>query len=81
MDTWTPTHQVVATHLEVTIAQVSRIRTGDRLPSLSLMARIKNLTGWSLDAQTKARDERCYARDFNYRLVRWAKTLPREVAE
>lgn len=70
--TWQPTHQVVADELGVTVATVSRIRTGDRLPSLELMDKIETLTDWGISDQIDARKTAdLYAGQFNRALTRW----------
>lgn len=47
--------------LDLSHASVSRIRSGDRLPSLKVMSVIAGLTGWSLDDQMAARNAGTYA--------------------
>lgn len=46
-------------------ASVSRIRSGDRLPSLTVMMEIAKLTKWSLDDQAIAREDGTYAEKFD----------------
>jgi hypothetical protein len=50
--------------LDLSHASVSRIRSGNRLPSLKVMAVIAGLTGWSLDDQVAARESGTYASCF-----------------
>lgn len=50
--------------LDLSHASVSRIRSGDRLPSLKVMSVIAGLTGWSLDDQQTARTTNTYAEQF-----------------
>lgn len=69
---WQPTHQVVADELGLTVATVSRIRSGQRLPSLEVMQNINKLLNWSLDDQAQARDLRSYNAALNTRLEAWA---------
>jgi len=71
---WIPTHQTVANELGLTVATVSRIRTGARLPSFEVMQKIVKLTGWSLDDQATARNRNrgIYAAVLNERLQQWA---------
>lgn len=64
-----PPHSNVAEKLGLTIATVSRIRSGDRLPSLGVMRQISNLYGWTIDQQLEARDLGDYAHEFNRRLA------------
>ena len=75
MDKWLPTHQHVANLLGLTVASVSRIRTGNRLPSLEVMTKIRDLLDWSIDDQTAARDADRYATEFNDRLERHAARI------
>lgn len=72
---WKPTHQTVADELDLTVATVSRIRTGARLPSLETMQKIAELTGWSINDQAESRvmAHSSYARDFNEVLTRWSE--------
>lgn len=70
---WQPTHQTVADELGLTVATVSRIRTGTRLPSLEVMQKIVRLTDWSLHDQAIARDRGVYAAVFNEHLEQWTK--------
>jgi len=72
---WKPTHQTVADELDLTVATVSRIRTGARLPSLETMQKITKLTGWTLDSQVSARDNRRYAMVFNDVLGKWSELV------
>lgn len=48
----------------VSHASVSRIRSGDRKPSIRVMSKISKLTGWSIDGQVASRDKGTYAIDF-----------------
>lgn len=45
-------------------ASVSRIRSGDRLPSIRAMARIARLCDWSIDDQVAAREAGNYPEEF-----------------
>lgn len=49
------TNQRVADDLDITHSAVSRVRSGDRLPSFALMLRIEERIGWDLRDQTDAR--------------------------
>lgn len=51
--------------LGVSHATVSRIRSGNRLPSIGVMSRISELTGWSIDDQVVARNENQYSERFD----------------
>lgn len=46
-------------------ASVSRIRSGDRLPSLDVMHKISYLTGWTMDEQTARRNDGTYNVEFD----------------
>lgn len=64
-----PPHSAVAKVLGLTVATVSRIRSGDRLPSLNVMRLISESYDWSLDDQLVSRDEGTYANEFNRQLA------------
>ena len=49
---------------------VSRIRSGDRLPSIDVMVAIARVYGWKIDAQVRARTEDRYASGFEAVLIR-----------
>lgn len=51
--------------LGVSHATVSRIRSGNRLPSIGVMSRISELTGWSINDQVQARNEGRYSEQFD----------------
>lgn len=57
--TETPTttllNRAVATDLDLSESGVSRLRSGDRMPSLELMQRIEKEYGWAVQAQSNAR--------------------------
>lgn len=59
-----PTNAEVGEKIGLTHSGVSRIRSGDRLPSLDTMAAIERAFGWSRAAQLQARDEGKYAQAF-----------------
>lgn len=46
-------------------ASVSRIRSGDRLPSSEVMALISKLTGWTMDEQFSCRTAGTYSEEFD----------------
>lgn len=58
--------------LGVSHASVSRIRSGDRLPSIRVMSRIATLTGWDVGEQVEAREEGTYAEEFEKAFQRLA---------
>lgn len=49
------TNTQIAEDIGLTHSGVSRIRSGDRLPSISVMAKIADVYGWSPDSQMAAR--------------------------
>lgn len=65
-----PTNQDVAARIGLTHSGVSRIRTGDRLPSVPTMVRIQEAYGWSVQEQTEARARGTYADDFERALTK-----------
>ena len=64
------TNQKVADDLHITHSAVSRIRSGDRLPSLQLIRRIYAAYGWSYDEQMKDLHPERYATEFEKVLIR-----------
>lgn len=62
------TNQRVAEDLNITHSTVSRIRSGDREPSLALMMQIVQLFGWSLNSQAVAIGKERYAEEFEWEL-------------
>lgn len=68
--TYNPTHDQVAKLLHLTVATVSRLRSGDRFPSIWTMKTINDLLDWSLDAQSDARAGRTWTTEFNSRLTK-----------
>lgn len=71
-----PTHDRLAKLLDLTIASVSRIRTGKRHPSMNAMLRIQSLFSWSVGEQVAARSAHRYAREFNAQAELWARSNP-----
>lgn len=55
------TNQRVADDLGLTHSAVSRIRSGDRLPSLKLVQKIALVYGWSVEEQIADHDAERYA--------------------
>lgn len=61
---------VVTTNIEVaeriglSHSSVSRIRSGDRLPSIDVMANIAESYGWDFTSQVHSRQAGTYADDF-----------------
>lgn len=64
------TNVQVGKDLGVTHVTISRIRSGDRLPSLDLMVKIESLTRWKISAQTRERQGGTYAAAFERALHR-----------
>lgn len=58
------TNRQIADDLGVTHAAISRIRSGDRTPSIELMMRISVLVKWSIDQQARAKSDGTYAAAF-----------------
>lgn len=62
----------IGRQLGVSHAQISRIKSGDRLPSLQTMLRIQETLGWSLADQAvlhQQADRSEYAAEFNRRIA------------
>lgn len=66
-----PTHQVVADELDLTVATVSRLRSGDRSPSLETIKAVKQLTGWGIDEQVDAKSSNAYHTELEKQLTAW----------
>lgn len=49
------TNRTIADRLGLSVATVSRLRSGDRYPSFAVMERIASETGWSVARQSTAR--------------------------
>lgn len=64
------TNQRVADDLGVTHAHISRIRSGDRLPSLQLVRRIEVKLGWLVSDQIADLDPGRYAAAFEVVLTK-----------
>lgn len=64
------TNQRVANDLNITHSAVSRIRSGDRLPSLRLVRRIEIVLGWAAAEQIEDLDPKRYADAFEKVLIR-----------
>lgn len=62
------TNQRVADDLDITHSMVSRIRSGDRHPSLVLACRISKTFDWSLQDQVNSINAGNYAALFEQRL-------------
>jgi transcriptional regulator with XRE-family HTH domain len=58
--------------LDVSLATVSRISSGDRRPSIDLIMKIRNVLGWSLESQAHALAEStdAYGNEFRIRMER-----------
>lgn len=50
----TYTAEGLAAALGVSLATISRLRSGDRRPSMALMSRIEKELGWSIETQARA---------------------------
>lgn len=59
-----PTNQEVADRLGLTHSAISRIRSGQRLPSFQVMNRIATEYDWPLKSQVEARIHDTYAEQF-----------------
>lgn len=65
------TNEQVAQNLGISHSMVSRIRSGDRLPSYTLMHRIEAALQWTIaDQVTATRPPITYAQEFELALVR-----------
>lgn len=58
------TNGEVAEALGLSESGVSRLRSGDRLPSLSVMQQIEKVYGWSVQGQSNARSAGGWTRAF-----------------
>lgn len=59
------TNQRVAEDLGLTHSGVSRIRSGDRLPSISVMIKVEEVLGWRVQSQVQViAAPRKYAQEF-----------------
>ena len=63
------TNQKVADDLGITHSAVSRIRSGDRFPSLTLIMKIEGLLHWSMADQARRLGSPAYAVEFENRLA------------
>ena len=63
------TNQKVADDLGITHSAVSRIRSGDRFPSLALIIKIEALLQWSMKDQARRLGSASYAEEFESRLA------------
>lgn len=64
------TNQRVAEDLGITHSMVSRIRSGDRMPSLKLVRRIETVLGWPAAEQIASLDPKVYASGFETLLAK-----------
>lgn len=64
------TNQRVAEDLGITHSMVSRIRSGDRMPSLKLVRRIETVLGWPAAEQIASLDPKVYAIGFETLLAK-----------
>jgi transcriptional regulator with XRE-family HTH domain len=72
--------QQLADRLGVSQAMVSRLLSGDRRPSIALMNRIKDVLGWSLDAQAETMERGEYGQTLRYVMVQAMTGADREAA-
>lgn len=70
MDRSPVTNQRVGEDLGVSHSMISRIRSGDRLPSLALVRRISVAFGWPIDDQISSLDPKVYAEAFEAMLLK-----------
>ena len=65
-ETTTPplTNSQVAEALGLSESGVSRLRSGDRLPSLDVMQKIEDVYGWTVQGQSNARKDDGWTRGF-----------------
>jgi len=63
------TNREIGEILGLTHAGVSRLRSGDRLPSIDTMFNIEAEYGWKIDAQMRARKKGSYSAEFEQALV------------
>lgn len=63
-------HSQVGEKIGLSYAQVSRLRSGDRLPSIRTMLRIEAVLGWPLSDQARLHqgEKAAYAIEFNKRI-------------
>lgn len=59
-----PTNVEVGQRIGLSHSGVSRIRSGDRVPSLARMRDIEREYGWALVAQIESQEKGRYAEDF-----------------
>lgn len=64
------TNQEVATLIGLSHSSVSRIRKGERSPSLEAMVRIDSTLNWPIDQQVTAKIEGVYAAYFEGQIDR-----------
>lgn len=64
------TNQKVGEDLGISHSMVSRIRSGDRRPSLEVMLKMHEEWDWPLDVQAFSWTMGSYARDFEAELVK-----------
>jgi transcriptional regulator with XRE-family HTH domain len=74
----TLTNRRVAQLLDLTHSGVSRIRSGDRLPSIDLMSTIAKVLDWPVNEQFAARDKGrdAYKTGFEEAVRRYAENHP-----
>lgn len=63
-----PSNEAIGRWLGVSHATISRYRSGDRFPELTVLARIAEKTGWTIDDQYKAQQNGSYPSEFAERV-------------
>ena len=72
------TNEEVAQMLGISNSMASRLRSGDRNPSVKLMTRIEEITGWKMSYQAKVHGTPEYAAQFERALREGHHTRARE---
>jgi len=70
MERATVTNQQVAEDLGITHSMVSRIRSGERIPSLNIMLKMHEEWDWPLEEQALSRHLGKFAEEFESRLAK-----------
>ncbi len=64
-----PSNEEVGHRLGVSHATVSRYKSGDRFPTIDILAKIAEVYDWSIDDQYAARQKGTYANEFAERVA------------
>lgn len=59
----------IAKHLRLAHSYVSRIRSGDRVPSIAIMMKIEMWLEWAIGDQAVVRENGTYAAEFEKKLI------------